>query len=595
MFDKISWLHISDLHLKRQSVSWSQDVVLRALHKAVSDRSTTKPVNLVLATGDLSYSGSREEFTQVAAFFEVILKDLGLSHGDLFVVPGNHDNDLSVQKYSVAGARATAISSGLADALVGDVREREQILSRQSAYREFINGFFPADSCRMTPDGLGYVAKKTLSPLRISIMGLNSAWLCHSGQKDRGSVVIGERQVIDAIYAAQTEQPHFIVALIHHPTFWLCQFEHKAVEDRLRQSCDFVLRGHLHETDIQTHVIGDRKCVFVAAGASFETRESRNSFNYVELNIGEGLCTITPFEYKPIIGAFTETEPHNIALAFRHLPRPKASHLAHAIAQVAPEQSAIASYLACLLSGDKSEFLGFDDGRAVFLSLSALGEFGAGDLATVTKSFLSLRNLCYFAETSAELLSILANYRDRLVRYGQRLLALAEIHPPVRIALSIRDEESKTYAGIEGVAAGHFTVLTLRDLRRSGDLNLLKQLAGRYVADPLPEVRREALRGLARVHAHSSIEEDRNRAAALLREVCDSSESEAEDFAILIQLLIALTQMEEGKKQIRIALKRFPERIDAFVEIGMALVKLTEDRAFRDELLAQNKFRSSRP
>ena len=76
MFDKISWLHISDLHLKQQSASWSQDVVLRALHKASTKLCASKPVNLVLATGDLSYSGKKDEFLQVESFFDAILKDL---------------------------------------------------------------------------------------------------------------------------------------------------------------------------------------------------------------------------------------------------------------------------------------------------------------------------------------------------------------------------------------------------------------------------------------------------------------------------------------------------------------------------------------
>src|SRR5689334_1738907 len=100
MSDTIRLLHVSDLHLKAQSASWSQDVVLRALHKAVSNQAKTRPVDLVLATGDLSYSGKTAEYAQVAGFFDALLDDLGLSRSDLFVVPGNHDNDLAVQKYS---------------------------------------------------------------------------------------------------------------------------------------------------------------------------------------------------------------------------------------------------------------------------------------------------------------------------------------------------------------------------------------------------------------------------------------------------------------------------------------------------------------
>jgi hypothetical protein len=51
MFDKISWLHISDLHLKSQAMAWSQDAVLRALHKAIGEQRAKRNVNFVLADG----------------------------------------------------------------------------------------------------------------------------------------------------------------------------------------------------------------------------------------------------------------------------------------------------------------------------------------------------------------------------------------------------------------------------------------------------------------------------------------------------------------------------------------------------------------
>lgn len=585
MFDKIRWLHISDLHLKSQAASWSQDVVLRALYKAITDHQTTRPVNFVLATGDLSYSGKQEEFVQVEDLFVTLLKQLGLSPAELFVVPGNHDNDLSVQKYSVAGARTIAISSGPADELIGDVIERDQILTRQRAYRAFVSKFIPSGLWEATPDGLGYVAMKTLQPLRISIVGLNSSWLCQSGRKDQNHLVVGERQIIEAIRIVQEQRPHIVIALMHHPLSWLCPFEETAIGNRLRQVCDFVLRGHLHETDVQTQVSGDRRCVFLAAGASFETRESRNSFNYVELDVGQGMCTFTPFDYVPSSGEFVEMPPQSIALAFRHLPKPEAAGLVTAVLQVAPELSAFAAYLACLLRGDKSEFLAFDDGRPVFLSLDALEQDGAPDLRSLTRSFMSLRNLCIFSPDQEGLRSTLTAYRGRLYGYGQRLLALADVHPAVRDALADRDMEAKAYILTQGSTAGHYTLSMLRDLRHADDLATLERIASRNLDDPHADVRREARRGLAVVHARSEVQAERAQAVSALIELCEAPQPEAEDFASLIQLLINLNHLSDAKDRIRTALKTFPEKIDGFIEIGISLVGLTGDRAFRDELL----------
>lgn len=591
MHDKVRWLHVSDFHLKRQSASWSQDVVLRALHKAIADCRGTRPVDFLLATGDLSYSGKRKEFRQVESFFDTLLKDVGLSHGDLFVVPGNHDNDLSVQKYSVVGARTMLTSSGLADDLMGDAIERDQILIRQKAYREFVRRFFPGGQGRMTPDGLGYVATRTYAPLRITVIGLNSAWLCLSGRKDDRQVIVGERQVIDAIRVIEEERPHLVIALIHHPMSWLRHFEQEAIPNRLRQVCDFVLRGHLHETEIEMHIAGDRKCMFVAAGASFETREFRNSFNYVELDIGQGTCTIIPFDYMPGTGKFVETAPQTSALAFRHLPKPQAPDLVAAILQVAPELSAIGAYLACLLRGDKSEFLAFDDGRPVFLALDALEADGASALVTLTRSFMSVGNLCTLAEGPTDLRATLTRYRDRLCEYGLRLLELAESSSDVRDALAGRNKEAKTYIARGSATGPHYTLSTLRDLRRSNEVTMLQQVASRNADDPNPEVRRESLRGLAFVQARSSIQAEREQALTWLNDLCDSPQREAEDFAVLISLLIDLDQPEVAKQRIRTAISTFPEKIDGLADIAMRLVQMTGDRAFRDELMQRQPAR----
>jgi len=49
------------------------------------EQQVKRPVNFILATGDLSFSGKREEFLQVEAFFDTLLKELGLSRGSTLV------------------------------------------------------------------------------------------------------------------------------------------------------------------------------------------------------------------------------------------------------------------------------------------------------------------------------------------------------------------------------------------------------------------------------------------------------------------------------------------------------------------------------
>ena len=72
------------------------------------------------------------------------------------------------------------------------------------------------------PNGLGYISNVSIASLNICILGLNSVWLSGSENKDR-KLVIGERQVIDAIAASRATKPHFTVAMAHHPLSWLSE------------------------------------------------------------------------------------------------------------------------------------------------------------------------------------------------------------------------------------------------------------------------------------------------------------------------------------------------------------------------------------
>jgi hypothetical protein len=196
-----------------------------------------------------------------------------------------------------------------------------------------------------------------------------------------------------------------------------------------------------------------------------------------------------------------------------------------------------------------------------------------------------LSNLCTFSETHTDLCSTLKVYRSLLCDYGQRVLALAQQHSQVRNALADREKEAKAYIPLETGTGTDHTLEILKEVRGSGDLATLKRVASRSLDSPYPEVKREGRRSLAFVLARSSIPTEREAAVALLKELCDGDRPEATDFAQLIELLMHSNRIEEAKDRVRTGLKIFPEKIGGFVDLGLILVPMTDDHAFRDELL----------
>ena len=102
----ISWLHVSDIHM-RVSDAWSQDVVLRAMCERIDDlREQGVVADFILATGDLAFSGKREEYDLTRAFLDALCEASGVPKERIFCVPGNHDIDRSRRKLCFKGARS---------------------------------------------------------------------------------------------------------------------------------------------------------------------------------------------------------------------------------------------------------------------------------------------------------------------------------------------------------------------------------------------------------------------------------------------------------------------------------------------------------
>ena len=57
----------------------------------------------------------------------------------------------------------------------------------------------------------------TLDNTRLATIGLDSAWLAEGGISDHGKLLIGERQVINALEIAAKSDPHITISAGHHP------------------------------------------------------------------------------------------------------------------------------------------------------------------------------------------------------------------------------------------------------------------------------------------------------------------------------------------------------------------------------------------
>ncbi len=300
----ITWLHLSDLHFRaKEQHKWDEDIVLRALLDDIRERiEGGLTPDVILVSGDIASRGSPKEYALAGKFFDELLAATDLPKTRLHIVPGNHDVD---RQAISRGAKAIASSldsrEAVNEVLAVDV-DRRLIFRKFKHYADFVNDYF-AGQLVFDDEHYFYVRYPDLDLVdrRVAVLGLNSAWLS-AGDEDRGRLALGERQVRQALKAAQDADLR--IALLHHPFNWLQEFDQNDSEALLMRRCDFVLHGHLHRAGLLSLTMPDAGAMIIAAGASYASRDYPNSYNYVQLDFEAGQGRVYLRRYSDERGGF---------------------------------------------------------------------------------------------------------------------------------------------------------------------------------------------------------------------------------------------------------------------------------------------------
>jgi 3',5'-cyclic AMP phosphodiesterase CpdA len=296
MSELISWVHISDLHI-RAGDNYDQRVVLDSLLEDVAGFREAAP-DLIFITGDLVYSGRAEEYVAAAAFVRSLSSATSVPLDRVFCVPGNHDVDRACITPFLRNAARALRSRDLIAQLLGSPSEVRLFTRRHQAYTEFVRATFPWASL-LSEDDLWYAVSVCVNDLRLGVLGLNSSW-AGGLDSDRGHLTIGERQVRSALKAVGTKD--LLLALFHHPLAWLSDADAADVQNLLNGRCDFVLHGHLHQLGVINIASPDSEVYYLAAGAVYDGRTELLAYNTVTLDLHEGSAAVRLRRYSDRTG-----------------------------------------------------------------------------------------------------------------------------------------------------------------------------------------------------------------------------------------------------------------------------------------------------
>jgi hypothetical protein len=168
-------------------------------------------------------------------------------------------------------------------------------------FAQFIDEFFPDEDIQFDHNRYYSVRSIEKEGHTIVVIGLNSAWLSFE-DNEQGRLLIGERQVYDAIEEAQDKWPNAClrIALVHHPLYWLAEKDIHRVQQHFSRKCGLLLRGHLHCPSFSVQSTPDSHLHEFAAGASLKA--NYHAYNLVQLDLGTGEGTAIVRLQHPDIG-----------------------------------------------------------------------------------------------------------------------------------------------------------------------------------------------------------------------------------------------------------------------------------------------------
>ena len=320
---KVSWLHISDTHILRplgnqDTEEGYQKHILGKFIEFIKnhewEKSILKPQYFLL-TGDLAFSGEKENYVSkkkhsvrkmidlVASALDIKVKDYTMR---VFPVSGNHD----VDRKALNKTRESGYLSAEPDDLFGESekKNRKDILKRFKPYCDFVKELWRLPNSRNYEKYLWYKNSFPVedSSNKLWIVGINSAWLCHSYWKvymegtdqyrdaERTDLLALPFLYIDTLFKGIPEKD-LVVVLMHHDYARTRDYSTK-VSSLLEDKCDFILYGHEHTETWAQPTLG--RAFKVRAGRFYERKNLRNTVNVIQVDVDTREAKMLTIHYR---------------------------------------------------------------------------------------------------------------------------------------------------------------------------------------------------------------------------------------------------------------------------------------------------------
>lgn len=281
------FVHLSDIHFgqeRDETVHIHDDVKAQLIADAaeVVGKLPGGVAHGVLVTGDIAYSGTKEQYDVAGAWLDELAEAVGCESYRIQMIPGNHDVDRDKMSQS-SGHLLKLIRDGDAsdyEKILANDQDRASLFARFEDYARFCEAY----DCPLDVEGrYSTNLRVELGPGRaIRFIRLNSSLLCTGKERhEEPELVVGARQ-----FTVPRTNGEEVVVLLHHPLHWFK--DSVDATTYLRSRARMLITGHEHDPKASIDPVEDGcDLLLLAAGATvpFKSNDTYTfTYNIIEFD-----------------------------------------------------------------------------------------------------------------------------------------------------------------------------------------------------------------------------------------------------------------------------------------------------------------------
>lgn len=250
---KLLLLHLSDMHIH-------SSVNQRKIDKIVESLGIFSPDEIiVIISGDLSYSGGKNEFKSVRAFVGSLLNKLGGKFNkniNCIVVPGNHDMFYSNGKLPSGNVIKKLVQNNAEENYKKELSKLENFFEYASSKGSFIHN--------KDVDNIIFDYKK--NGIKVQINLINTAIFSTSKDDNKESHFLPDEAMSRLL---RKDGIDLAISVMHHSSEWFHYNTKEKLETLLYKHSDIIFQGHEHQVGSRHIRNEDNTDLIVSKGGEF--------------------------------------------------------------------------------------------------------------------------------------------------------------------------------------------------------------------------------------------------------------------------------------------------------------------------------------